>query len=277
MTNVVNKLILTNFLCTLILLATFTKLSYAGKNDYLVILVDGESNSTPIWNSSCTVKMFKATRRSSFGKMVFSKMSEAECERRSSENILETEFYGINGHIPPGIYFLDYYRIDDDFIRHRLILSDSKGGTTINTDDGVTRTYIQMHVAFNNQSGFRSEVSQGCITFDTNNFDKLFPSYYYFESEYNSPFTSTYNNGIPLSYSGAGNILVFVTDNRDEKTNSKQIAMFEKIIAGNAGGLTVDDFLPNSSSLKQIRTDWYIIGLPPTLTPNPVTGIGIEP
>ena len=268
--NIVQKkltLALLSFINFLILSATFTTFSHAGIDDNLIILIDGKTDSTPIWNLSSTATRYKSTGTSTSGTMVFSKKSEAICERRSSDKISEGDFYGTNGHIPPGIYFLDYYRIDDDNIRHRLILSDYKGGTTIQTDNGVTRTNNQMHVAFNNNIGFHQQISQGCITFDDENFYKLFP-YYYFIPNY-SPFTSTYNNGTPSSYHGYGNILVFVTDNRNRETYNNQITLFNNILTGKTGGLTSNFFTNNSSELQQLRTDWYIIGVPTKSSPPP--------
>jgi len=255
-----NKLFSFFILITVILSTIFAKFSYAGVNDYVIILVDGNSNSTPLWNLSSTAKRYIATGESTSGTMVFSKRSESQCERRSSDQILEENFYGTNGHIPPGIYFLDYYRIDDDNIRHRLTLSDSKSGTTIVTADGVTRTYIQMHVAFNNNLEFHKQISQGCLTFDTKNFYKLFPDYYFTPAD--SPFTSTYNNGIPYTYYGSGNILVFVTDNRNQETNDNQNTLFNNILTGQEGGLTANLFSNNSDDLQDLRTDWYIVGSP---------------
>lgn len=242
------------------LLVTYPSIAHAGTDGNVIILISGNSDSTPLWNLSSTATRYKSIGTSTSGTMVFSKMSEAQCERRSSDKITVENYYGTNGHIPPGVYFLDYYRIDDDNIRHRLTISDDKGGTTITTDDGVIRTYIQMHVAFNNNIEFHRQISQGCITFDNENFYRLFPSSFF--TPIVSPFTSTYNAEIPYKFKGKGNILVFVTDNRNQETYKNQSSLFNKILTGQSDGLKESFFNDISSELQQLRLDWYIVGIP---------------
>jgi hypothetical protein len=237
------------------------------KNDYIAILVTGFANESRKFGYSGKASMYKATGTSRAGKLTFSAVPNAQnvdCERNSAKDPLNKNDYGPGGYIPPGIYFLHYHRyhITTDQKRHRLGLSDRKCGETIGVRVNgllVNRTVIQFHVAHNDLSQFLNDVSEGCITFSQDNFDRLFQNSFF---DSNSPLNTCIGHTIPsiFSFTGNGNILVFVTDPTNEQVQNNQVSLFNKVIGGEqSANLTEPDFGSSiSQNLSNLRMLWRV-------------------
>lgn len=235
------------------------------------------------WRMKTKVEKYSSSATSVAGKVRFTIVTEADCERRSSIFFDKELFYGIDGHTPPGIFFLDYYQADyrSNYIRHRLIISDEKGEIYVKYN-GVEREGIQIHeISPNYRESMNSYItgtrfSKGCVVCDQENFQALFPDNY-FENYDNSPFS---NNHIAVSnkdFNGEGNILVFITDKDNAEIYSQQIDIFNQIVSGDeVYGLTVDDFDSVTSNMIFLRSAWKTIASPASILILPPLNITIS-
>ena len=247
------------------------------KNDHIIILVSGFTNQNRQFGYSGKASTFRSTGTTSTGKLRFSVVPGADnidVERNSATDPDNKNNYGTNGYIPPGIYFLHYHRLDvgtggttnsnapchnTGRIRHRLGLSDRPCTESIRVtmgDSTVSREALQFHVAYNDLTCYRANVSEGCITLTNANFLKLFPESFFEVA--NSPLNSCQN--LPNhtnAYTGDGRILVFVTDATNTNTQNAQIQTFNDIVRGGDSGLMATDFsLSANSALPTLRTRW---------------------
>jgi hypothetical protein len=233
-------------------------------SDTLLILVTGNTSQSRPFGYSGEATVYKASGSSSAGRLAFSPVSGAEripVERRSGADINNTNNYGTDGYIPPGIYFLHYHRFDSSAqqARHRLGLSDRKCGESIRVQVGnqsIDRSNLQFHVAFNDLEDFHPDVSKGCITLTTQRFFELFRDNFFSTS---SPLPSCSSHQTPAQFVGQGNILVFVTDATSTDRQDNQLLIFNGVVAGNAtNGLSTPDFGNGSPTqrLTTLRTVW---------------------
>lgn len=243
------------------------------KEDYVVILVDAPPVVSMPWAISAEASMYKASRNSGgpapwpLNQLQFSPVPGAtnvKCERRSAREVLaEPTFYGTNGHIPPGIYFLSYWKEKYDLklghergYYHRLALGDGKNGFKILSPGGKERVYIQFHEAYNDLAKYRPDISEGCITITNENFGRLF------QKSFMAPATSPLNHNPQAGkgssrYTGKGNILVFVTDVTDVGMSEHQKKLFEGVLSGFSDhGLTKEMFSGKSAQLTALRKQW---------------------
>lgn len=228
--------------------------------DKLLVLVTGTPLSTTMFGYSGQASLFQSTGMNADGTIVFSPVPGAQAvsvERNSATDFTNKGNYGTNGFIPPGIYFLHYHRLDTKIstIRHRLGLSDSPGGETIlstKPTPPVTRTALQFHVAFNNLSDFKANVSEGCITLTQANFGKLFPDAVFDKAQ--SPLAPGNSDPNTLGLTGStSNVLVFVTDVLSSGKQDQQTALFDQI----RKQLTPSDFgSGGGSQLPMLRIQW---------------------
>lgn len=232
------------------------------KNDVVLVLVTGQPlQSTPAGYSG-QGSLYVANGTSSAGKLAFAGVASAQSvnlERRSGTDVTNHGNYGTGSYIPPGVYFLHYHRFDPTHGgRPRLGLSDARCGEVIGRRAGgapVDRRNLQFHIAFNDLAEIEPDVSEGCVTLRRAEFGTHFPSTFFGAD---SPLPACASHTTPTPYSGAGNILVFVTDARDAAIHQRQLRFFQSLVRGDAGaGVTGASFVSGSAELGALRNRWY--------------------
>jgi len=69
--------------------------------------------------------------------------------------------YGSNNEAPPGLFWLNYNEDGFGTKKHKLRLSDNKGGHTITSPDGTVRTAVDIHE-------YSPHFAEGCLTTGSN-------------------------------------------------------------------------------------------------------------
>jgi hypothetical protein len=236
------------------------------KDDFIVVLVTGQPLQSTIAGYSGQGSLFVGSGTSTAGKITFTGVPGAQSvnlERRSGTDVTNRGNYGTGAYVPPGIYFLHYHRFDPTHGgRPRLGLGDARCGEVIAKRTGgapLDREHVQFHIAFNDLAEITPKVSEGCVTLRRAEFESLFPASFF---SADSPLPGCSGDPTPTPYSGAGRILVFITDATDAGIHGRQVAFFRSLIRGEAsGGVTAANFVSGSAELQSLRTRWYS-GLP---------------
>ena len=192
------------------------------------------------------------------------------------------DFYGENGHVPPGIYFLSYARLDqgkDGTESHRIGLADKpcrRNGncsveicvpthpTGICGPNAEKRTGIQFHKLFRNPKlalsseivPESSDISRGCLTTTEDFLEKIFPE------SITDPQTSPFRwNGarkneqqdLGNTFQGDGNALIFVVESLSPGAVDQAQALLRWL---RTGRLTPDHFR-GGPDLERLRRTWW--------------------
>jgi hypothetical protein len=229
------------------------------RNDHILILITGKSDQSQRFGYSGRGTVYKATGTSVAGRLTFSPVTgsiDIPLERRSGADPTNTNSFGVDSYIPPGIYFLHYHRFDSTSqrARHRLGLSDRKCGENIQVRIGgetISRSNLQFHIAFNDLVDFHPDVSKGCITLNTTNFFRLFSDNFFSDD---SPLPGCAGHQPSNDYSGQGKILVFITDATSSDAQDRQVDVFNKILAGDPEGVMDPNF--DNAGIGRLRTLW---------------------
>jgi hypothetical protein len=232
------------------------------KNDFVLVLVTGRPMQSTLAGYSGEGSLYVANGTSTTGKLAFAGVPGAQSvklERRSGTDIENRGNYGTGAYVPPGVYFLHYHRFDGTHGgRPRLGLSDARCGEVIGRRAGgapVNRNNLQFHIAYNDLAEINPDVSEGCVTLRRAEFGALFPGTFFGAD---SPLPGCASHTTPTPYSGAGNILVFITDATDAAIHQRQLTLFQDMVRGGAeAGLTSASFTSGSAELAALRNRWY--------------------
>jgi hypothetical protein len=231
------------------------------RDDFVLVLVTGEPLQSTLAGYSGKGSLYVANGTTTGNRLTFGGVSGAQgvnLERRSGTDVTNRGNYGTSAYIPPGVYFLHYHRLDPTHGgRPRLGLSDARCGEVIGRRAGgapVDRLNLQFHIAYNDLAEFEPNVSEGCVTLRRAEFGQLFPASFFGAD---SPLPGCTSHTTPAAFAGAGRILVFVTDASDAAVHQRQLALFQKIVRGEAGsGLVAAHFNSGSAELGAFRARW---------------------
>jgi hypothetical protein len=256
------------------------------KDDYVVLLVESPQqpprhllkSTTTVWASRAggivpwAPLEFQLVSRS-VPTLQWSTWSYNKADPTPTRYPPPPDFYGPDAHLPPGIYFQSYARLQGDG-RHRLGLSDRKCShpkpcsNEVRAPGGERRSGLQFHAMFKDVEEFHKDLSQGCLTTHREYFEKIFP-----ESFTNSATSPLSWNGTPgpredpydaekgKKFEGSGNVLVFVTDPL-APGGGRQSESFRRWLR--EGRLSARVFV-EGEALDKLRADWRQIAAAPEL------------